>query len=393
MQTLVLNCGSSSLKVALFGDGLRSRTDFSIEGIGDGAPVLHAGGEALSVAAGDHTAAIELALGRIAANGADVGRVGHRVVHGGAQFVRPSRVDDALEAALGRLVPLAPLHLPANLAAIRAARAGLPRAEHVAVFDTAFHASLPDAARTYALPMKLNAEFGLRRFGFHGISHAYLARRAAAALGRDPASVALVTCHLGNGCSMSAVEGGRSVETSMGLTPLEGLVMGTRSGDVDPGLLIFLMREAGLDADALDELLNRRSGLAGLSGAGNDMREIEARAARGDSASRLAIEVFAHRARKYIGAYAAVLGRVDAIVFSGGIGERSTALRGLICARLSILGAELDAARNAAARPARDGAPIDVGAAGSRTRILVIAADEERAIAEEIANMPAGPSS
>ncbi|HUO83083.1 MAG TPA: acetate/propionate family kinase [Gammaproteobacteria bacterium] len=392
MHTLVLNCGSSSLKAALFDEGLRSRADLSIEGIGGAAPVLRAGGEVRSVAAADHAAAIGLALGKAAASGADIARVGHRVVHGGARFVAPQRVDDDLEAGLMRLVPLAPLHLPANLAAIRAARAGLPRAEHVAVFDTAFHASLPDAARTYALPMNLNAEFGLRRFGFHGISHAFLARRAAACLGRDPATAALVTCHLGNGCSMAAVDGGRSVETSMGLTPLEGLVMGTRSGDVDPGLLMFLMREAGLDAGALDELLNCRSGLAGLSGAGNDLREIEARAARGDRASRLAIDVFAHRARKYLGAYAAVLGRLDAIVFSGGIGERSASMRELICANLAFLGAGLDAARNAAARPQRDGTAIDVSAAGMRTRILVIAADEERAIAEEIADMPDGLS-
>lgn len=385
MQTLVLNCGSSSLKVTLFEEGLRARTDFSIEGIGGEAPGLREGGRTHAVAAANHAEAIDAALARVAAAGAEVSAVGHRVVHGGTDFVAPRVVDDALETALAALVPLAPLHLPANLAAIRAARAGLPDARHVAVFDTAFHASLPDAARAYALPAELIARHGLRRFGFHGISHAYLARRAAACLGRDLASLALVTCHLGNGCSMTAVDGGRSVDTSMGLTPLEGLVMGTRSGDVDPGLLIYLLREdEGLDADGLDELLNRQSGLAGLSGAGNDLRDIEARAARGDADCRLAIDVFAHRARKYVGAFAAVLGRMDAIVFAGGIGERSALMRARICENLAFLGAELHGARNAGAKPARDGDPIDIATAGSRARILVIAADEERAIAEEL---------
>ncbi|MBA3563647.1 MAG: acetate kinase [Gammaproteobacteria bacterium] len=386
MQTLVFNCGSSSLKVALFDDGTwRRRAAFTIAGIGGDAPVLRIGNEKRAIQAADHEQAVRVALDIVTATATaakSIHIVGHRVVHGGARFVSPQFIDDDLENALTALVPLAPLHLPANLTAIRAARTGLEEAAHVAVFDTAFHACLPEYARTYALPAELNARHGLRRFGFHGISHAYLARSAAAFLGRNLASLKLVTCHLGNGCSVTAIDGGRSIDTSMGMTPLEGLVMGSRSGDVDPGLLVYLLRAEALDAGALDELLNRRSGLAGLSGAGNDLRDIEARAANGDARCRLAIDVFVHRARKYIGAYAAVLGGFDAVVFSGGIGERSVLLRERLSAGFGWLGASLDTARNAAAQPV-DGEAIDVATTDSRVRLLVIATDEERAIAEE----------
>lgn len=383
MRTLVFNCGSSSLKVALF-DGGRRSAGLTIADIGGDATSLELENEQRPIQAADHEQAVRAALDIVASEctAESIDIVGHRVVHGGANFVSPRTIDDELEKALAALVPLAPLHLPASLTAIRAARAGLPGARHVAVFDTAFHASLPDYARTYALPAELNERFGLRRFGFHGISHAYVARRAAVCLGRKLASLKLVTCHLGNGCSVAAIDGGRSVDTSMGMTPLEGLVMGSRSGDVDPGLLVYLMRAAGLDADALDDLLNRHAGLAGLSGVGNDLRDIEARAAQGDSRCKLAIDVFVHRARKYIGAYAAVLGGIDAVVFSGGIGERSALIRARISGGFDYLGARLDRERNEAAQPAESEA-IDIATDDSRLRLLVVATDEERAIAEE----------
>jgi acetate kinase len=251
----------------------------------------------------------------------------------------------------------------------------------VAVFDTAFHATLPARAHTYALPVEVARRHGIRRYGFHGTSHAWVAARAAEHLGEDLRDLRLVTCHLGGGASVTAIEHGRSVETSMGMTPLEGLVMGTRSGDVDPGALLALLRAEGLDADALDVLLNERSGLAGLSGVGRDMRDIEEGAAAGDEACRLALEVFCHRVRKYIGAYAAVLGGVDAIVFTGGIGQNSALVRERVAGRLDFLGARLDADRNREARVDRDYPVAVVSREHSRVRLLAVATDEALAVA------------
>ena len=378
---LILNCGSSSLKAALIADDGRRLAALSIDDIG-GRPRLECGGEARAVVVADAGAAAALALDELGARGllaTGLAAVGHRVVHGGERFGAPVLIDDAVEAAIAALVALAPLHNPPALAGIRAARARLGDVPHVAVFDTAFHATLPRRAREYALPRALAARLGIRRYGFHGTSHAHVAAAAAAWLGADPGTLRLVTCHLGAGASVTAVEYGRSVDTSMGFTPLEGLVMATRPGDLDAGALLALLR-SGLSVDALDRLLNRESGLAGLAGTA-DMREVERRAREGDDGCRVALQVYAHRVRKYIGAYAAVMGGVDAIVFTAGVGEHSAGVRYRIAQRLEFLGAELDESRNrdAAVDVATPVAEISVEHA--RCRLLVVATDEEAAIA------------
>lgn len=384
MKVLVLNCGSSSLKAAVVDTaaGTTLATE-RIERLGTpGARLVGAGVPAVEVHAPDHAAGLALLLGRLAAGGAlaDVGAVGHRVAHGGEQFVDPVVIDDAVEGAIADLVPLAPLHNPWCLAGIRAARAALPGLPQVAVFDTAFHATLPRRAREYALPRELRERHGLRRYGFHGTSHAYVAGLAARHLGRPVADLRLVTCHLGNGCSVTAVEFGRSVETSMGMTPLEGVPMGTRPGDLDPGLLLHLMRAGGLDVEAMDRLLNSEAGLKGLAGVA-DMSDIEARAGAGDDDARLAIQVFAHRVRKYIGAYAAVMGGLDAVVFTAGIGENSALIRHRIAQRLDFLGAPLDEDANRDARPGRERPVVEISEPQARVKLLVVATDEESAIA------------
>ncbi|MEW5740018.1 MAG: acetate/propionate family kinase [Myxococcota bacterium] len=327
------------------------------------------------------------ALGRVleAAKGHTLGAVGHRVVHGGERFIDAVRIDDAVEAAIEACVPLAPLHNPPNLAGIRAARKALPNVPQVAVFDTAFHARLPRRARTYALDAAVAEKHGLRRYGFHGTSHAYVAELAAKHLGRPLEQLRLVTLHLGNGASACAVEYGHSTETSMGLTPLEGLVMGTRAGDVDPGVLLALLRTGEFDADALDTLLNKKSGLAGLSGVGNDLRDIEARAEAGDDRCRLAIAVFAHRVRKYIGAYAAVMGGLDAVVLTAGIGENAKAMRRRILQRLDFLGLVFDEDSNADAKVTKESPVARVSSDVSRVAALVVKTDEELSIAQQAA--------
>ena len=380
MEILVINCGSSSVKL----DVVDSET-----GARRARERIQRIGEPAAGADPDHAAALARVLPALIAGrpeGALRG-VAHRVVHGGEMFSAPARVGAEVEAAIEALSPLAPLHNPANLAGIRAARRLLPALMHVAVFDTAFHATLPRRARTYALPAELAAAEGLRRYGFHGPSHQHVAARAAAHLGEDPRDLRIITCHLGNGASVAAVEYGRSVETSMGMTPLEGLVMGTRSGDVDPGALLHLMRARGLDADGLDDLLNRRSGLAGLSGVGNDMRDIEERAAQGDERCRVALHVYAHRLRKYIGAYAAVMGGVDAVVFTAGIGENSALIRHRVAQRLEFLGARLDEDANRAARVSHAAPVAEISSAHARCRLLVIATDEGHAIARAAASL------
>ncbi len=398
MSVLVVNCGSSSVKAAVVdpADG-RVLAELLVERVGkagvsgwcdtgDGKQPLALLPEA------DHDAVLAVALPRLlsALDPSDAPTcVGHRAVHGGPDFDGPTLVDDDVLAAIEALVPLAPLHNPANLAGVRAARAVLPDLPHVVVFDTAFHASIPERAHTYALPLELSRRHGIRRYGFHGTSHAYVAGRAAAWLGEDPRSLRVITCHLGNGASVAAVEYGRSVETSMGLTPLEGLVMGTRSGDVDPAALIMLMRAEGLDADGLDTLLNRQSGLAGLSGGSSDMRDIEGRAAEGDARAQLAIQVFSHRVRKYIGAYAAVMGGVDAIVFTGGIGENSALVRQHAASRLDFLGARLDEVRNRDAQVDDEEPIAELSADNSRVRILAVHTDEQHQIAREAAALVA----
>ncbi len=290
MNVLVLNSGSSSVKYQVIDTAT--------------AAVLHKG--VIDRIGQPTTHAEALAQVLEATKTFPLGAVGHRVVHGGEQFIDATRIDDAVEKSIEACVPLAPLHNPANLAGIRAARAALPGVPQVAVFDTAFHARIPRRARTYALDLDVAQKHGVRRYGFHGTSHAYVAHLAAKHLGRPLNELRLVTLHLGNGASACAVEFGHSTETSMGMTPLDGLVMGTRGGDLDPGAVLALLRSGDYDVQSLDALLNTKAGLAGLSGVGNDLRDIEKRASEGDDRCRLAVAVFAHRVRKYIGAYAAV---------------------------------------------------------------------------------------
>ncbi|MBN8615283.1 MAG: acetate/propionate family kinase [Deltaproteobacteria bacterium] len=367
MNVLVLNAGSSSLKHQLVdpraGRVIRAGT---IEGLGSGR---------------SHADAIAELLASLGSE--SVHAVGHRVVHGGERFVDATAIDDAVLAAIEAQVPLAPLHNPANLSGIRAARAALPSVPHVAIFDTAFHVRMPRRARTYAIDQQIANEKGLRRFGFHGTSHRFVSELAAGHLGRPLAELRVVSLHLGNGASACAIEGGHSVETSMGLTPLEGLVMGSRPGDLDPGIVLTLARELGVDG--AEALLNKKSGLAGLSGVSNDLREIEARAADGDDGARLAITVFAHRVRKYIGAYAAVMGGLDAIVLTGGIGENSVTMRRRILQRLEFLGVSIDEDRNADAKVSDDAPIADISSSTARAHTLVIATNEELQIARETA--------
>ncbi len=311
--------------------------------------------------------------------------VGHRVVHGGRDFHDAALIDDQVKDKIARWIPLAPLHNPRNLLGIDIATAQLPSIPQVAVFDTAFHATLPRRASTYAIDNELAARLHICRYGFHGTSHQYVALQAAAALGQELAELRIISLHLGNGASACAIEYGHSTETSMGMTPLEGLVMGTRSGDIDAGAVVALLREESADASELDELLNKKSGLLGLSGASNDMRELEVAAAEGDDGARLAIAVFAHRAKKYIGAYAAAMGGVDAIVLTGGIGENSASMRQRILQRLDYLGLHVDEDRNIDVQLDAQGSTAIISGETSRVKALVVKTDEAMMIAQQTA--------
>ncbi len=384
MRIATINCGSSSLKADILESTTGDRVvRLRVQRVGkDGASLRWDDGESEPLDDRPMPAVLDELLPRLFERGGAIEAVGHRVVHGGERFVRPTLVDDAVVGALEGLIPLAPLHNPANIAGIKAARAALPSLPHVAVFDTAFHGTLPSRARHYAIDPE--ALPGARRYGFHGTSHGYVARTAAEAMGSPLEDLRIITCHLGSGASVCAVEYGRSVETSMGMTPLEGLVMGTRCGDLDPGLILQLLRE-GRDVDAVDSLLNRNSGLAGMTGTSGDMRDIEARAADGEERCRLALKVFAHRLRKYIGAYAATMGGVDAIVFTAGIGENSPGVRHRVAQRLEFLGARLDEDRNRDAEVGPVTPVVDISDPTARVRLLVVATDEARAIAEHAA--------
>jgi acetate kinase len=371
-RVLVLNSGSSSVKYQLVEMSDESRPASGVvERIGEeGGVADHA--EALrQVAAELDAQGLGLDSPRLAA-------VGHRVVHGGTRFTAPTLITGAVLAEIRALVPLAPLHNPANITGIEVARGLRPDLPQVAVFDTAFHATIPEAAARYAVDRATAERYGIRRYGFHGTSHAYVSRATADLLGRDPADVNVIVLHLGNGASASAVRGGVCVDTSMGLTPLEGLVMGTRSGDVDPGVVFHLARVAGLGTDEIDTLLNKKSGLLGLCGA-NDMREIGRRMGEGDPDAQLAFDVYVHRLRRYVGAFTAVLGRVDAIAFTAGVGENSAAVREAAMSGLQALGVTLDSVRNAVRAP---GARL-ISAPSSQVAVAVVPTDEELAIARD----------
>ncbi|NJD57604.1 MAG: acetate kinase [Nitrospirae bacterium] len=304
--------------------------------------------------------------------------VGHRVVHGGEKFSEPVIIDNAVLRAIEELIPLAPLHNPANLMGINVMRDLLPRVPQVAVFDTAFHQTMPPRAYHYALPYDFYRTYGVRRYGFHGSSHRYVAREAARHLGVPQDKLNLITLHLGNGASATAIKQGKSIDTSMGLTPLEGLIMGTRCGDLDPAVHFYLARKTGRAVEEVEGILNKESGLRGICGS-NDMREIQERAQKGDARAELAVEMFCYRVKKYIGSYYAALGTIDAVVFTGGIGENSALVRTRTCKGLSGLGITVDESRNSAAA----GGIREIQTGESRIRILVIPTDEEREIAQQ----------
>lgn len=371
-RVLVVNSGSSSVKYQLVEPAT---------GAAPASGVVERIGE--PDGARDHGEALRAVLEQLdpvittgAAAGAPVVAVGHRVVHGGSRFGAPEVVTDEVVDAIRDLVPLAPLHNPANVRGIEVARELLPDVPHVAVFDTAFFHTLPPAAATYAIDREVARAHGVRRYGFHGTSHQYVSQEVARILGRAPGDINQIVLHLGNGASASAVRGGVAVETSMGLTPLEGLVMGTRSGDIDPAVIVHLYRNAGLSIDDVDDLLNRRSGLKGLTGE-NDLRAVHGLADAGDEDASLALDVYVHRLRKYVGAYYAVLGRLDALTFTAGVGENDDDIRARVCGDLEPLGISVDPERNAG----RKKEPVIISPDGAPTTVLVVPTNEELAIA------------
>ncbi|MFI5714623.1 acetate kinase [Nocardia sp. NPDC051750] len=385
-RVLVVNSGSSSIKYQLLDpDSGKVAASGLVERIGEGGGAIeHTAGEHTvtdQVDIPDHTAGLRLAFAKFADTGQDlttagITAVGHRVVHGGEVFYRPTRIDDRVLRTITELSTLAPLHNPANIRGIEAVRTLLPDVPQVAVFDTAFFHGLPEAAKTYAIDRQIAEAHGIRRYGFHGTSHEYVSGRVAEFLGRAPGSLNQIVFHLGNGASVSALRGGSPVDTSMGLTPLEGLVMGTRSGDLDPGIILHLMRTAHLDIDGIDRLLNRGSGLRGMAGV-NDFRELRRRIESGDPAARSAYDVYVHRLRHYLGAYLIELGGVDAITFTAGVGENNAEVRADALAGLHRFGIAVDPELNTAAdRGARRISP-----AGAEVQVLVVPTNEELAIA------------
>ncbi|MFE6484504.1 acetate kinase [Streptomyces sp. NPDC057757] len=389
-RVLVLNSGSSSVKYQLLDMRDSSRLAMGlVERIGEETsrlkhtPLLGGAPRETVAPIADHAAALkavaeELTRDGLGLDSPELLAIGHRVVHGGKFFTEPTVIDDAVLAEIERLIPVAPLHNPANLTGIRTARALRPDLPQVAVFDTAFHTTMPESAARYAIDVKTADEHRIRRYGFHGTSHAYVSRETARLLGREPEEVNVIVLHLGNGASASAVRGGRCVETSMGLTPLEGLVMGTRSGDVDPAVIFHLTRVGGLSIDEIDTLLNKRSGLIGLCG-DNDMREIRRRVDEGDEQARLAFDIYIHRLKKYIGAYYAVLGRVDAVAFTAGVGENAAPVREAAIAGLEELGLAVDGDLNAV----RADGPRLISPQYARVAVAVVPTDEELEIATQ----------
>lgn len=396
MKILVLNSGSSSQKSAVYelGDKLPAQPptplwEAKIEWRGPGPAgelTLRERGEQTTRKAvrveSRRRATLEM-LGLLAKDPRpivqpeELSAVGHRIVHGGADYRAPTLISARVKTAIARFSEFAPLHNRAELDGIRAVERLFGAVPQIAVFDTAFHREMPLAAEVYPVPYRW-FEQGIRRYGFHGISHQYAAGRAAELLGAKLETLRLVSCHLGNGCSLAAIRGGRSVDTTMGYTPLEGLMMGTRSGSVDPGILIHLIRKRRYSAAEMDEMLNQRSGLAGISGVGSDLRELVDAAAKGNQRARLALEMFVHRLRAGIGAMLGSLGGIDALIFTGGIGENAVGVRARACESFRFLGLELDAGKNARAR-----GDEDIARQESRVRVLVIRAQEDWAIARE----------
>ncbi len=403
MKILVLNSGSSSVKYKLIdtaGKEAGTLAEGGVEKIGlsggflkfrlpDGSKKTDELGEI------NHRQAIEAILAKLTdpdagciGSYAEIDAVGHRVVHGGEKFSSSVLIDEDVKAKIRECYDIAPLHNPANMTGIEAISEILPEVPQVGVFDTAFHQTMPPKAYMYAIPYRFYTEDGVRRYGFHGTSHRYVSSRVCEFLGVDIAGKKIITCHIGNGASMAAIDGGKCVDTSMGLTPTEGLMMGTRVGDIDPGALTFLMNKHGLSADGLQNLINKECGVLGVSGVSNDMREIEAAIATGNERARLALDMYMLRITKYIGAYAAEMGGVDIIVFTGGVGENQTGLRADVCASLGFMGVEIDVAKNAEVR----GVEATVSTDASKVKVCVIPTDEELTIARDTEAIVAGLS-
>lgn len=383
---LLLNCGSSSIKYQLIDpDQAGPQALGIVQRIGQAVSTIdHEVGDAAyhdDVRFADHTEAVAAVVAMFELHGpslSEVVAVGHRTVHGGPTFVESTLIDDVVIDKLDELADLAPLHNPPGIAGIRAAQQILPDVPHVAIFDTAFFATLPPEAYTYAIDADLAARYDIRKYGFHGTSHSYVSKKAAEFLDRPLDELRTIVCHLGNGASISAVDRGIAVDTSMGLTPLQGLVMGTRSGDVDPGLPKYLNRAAGMSVDEVDTLLNKESGMAGLCGY-TDMRDIKTQIEAGNEQAQLALDVYIHRLVSYIGSYTAILGGVDALVFTAGVGENADHVRGPVIRRLAGLGFELDEAANLV----RSKDPREISTPESSVRVLVIPTNEELAMAQE----------
>ena len=400
MNILVINAGSSSLKYQLLnpetGDllakGLCERIGidgkFTYKPQVEGKKVL----DAIDVAMPTHSEAIQAVLDALvdAENGVigsmkEIDAVGHRVVHGGEAFNKSVLITDEVMKAIEDCIPLAPLHNPANLTGIRACQKVMPGVPMVAVFDTAFHQTMPAKAYMYALPYEYYENDKVRRYGFHGPSHKYVAGRAAAMLGKKPEELKLISCHLGNGSSVTAVDGGKSVDTSMGFTPLAGLPMGTRAGDLDAGILQYVMNKYGLSIDEMLNVLNKKSGVEGLSGVSSDFRDLENAAAEGNEKASLSREKFAYEVKKYVGAYAAAMGGVDAIIFTAGVGENDKAIRAMVCKGLEYMGVKLDDEANSVR-----GKETVISTADSKVKVLLIPTNEELMIAMDTASIVKG---
>lgn len=390
MKVLVINCGSSSLKYQLIDSETEQALAVGLcERIGIDGRLNHtpAGGEkiVLDKAMPDHEVAVKLVLEELtdAESGvisdlSEIDAIGHRVVHGGEKFASSVVIDEDVMAAIEECNPLAPLHNPANLIGIRACQAIMPGVPNTAVFDTAFHQTMEPVAFLYGLPYEYYEKYKVRRYGFHGTSHSFVSARAIELLGLDPDNSKVIVCHLGNGASISAVKNGKSIDTSMGLTPLEGLVMGTRSGDIDPAIIEYVAHAAGQSLEEVMTVLNKKSGVYGLSGVSSDFRDLENAAAEGNERAQLAQDVFGYRVAKYIGAYTAAMNGVDAIVFTAGLGENNHIMREYICSYLGYLGVEIDVKENAVRSVEKV-----VSSANSKVKVMVIPTNEELAIARE----------
>lgn len=390
MKILVLNCGSSSVKYKLMELSDSSRevlAEGGTEKVGlpDSFLKFKYNGEKVTIAASmpDHNTAIRIILDTLTSakygcikSYDEIEAVGHRVVHGGEKFNSSVLITDEVVAKVKECYDLAPLHNPVNIAGIEAISEIMPGVPQVGVFDTAFHQTMPARAYMYALPYEMYEKYGVRRYGFHGTSHRYVARRACEFLGLDYEKQRIITCHIGNGGSITAVKDGKSIDTSMGLTPVEGLMMGTRCGDVDPAALLYIERKEVLDADGMQTLINKRSGVVGISGISSDMRDIDNAIREGNKRAELALDMYEYRIIKYVGAYTAALGGVDVIVFTAGVGENQTQLRERMCRQLAFLGLTFDSAKNAVR-----GEEVEISGAGSKVRVVVIPTDEEYMIA------------